>query len=146
MWLLYVSIKEYVQTYSLVWPFLTPVRRLECHNFSPQPRTAILAAFSPLKRSHMRRRLTAVLAQWDSSPYSPERATRYGGQTSLKRKIFRLYIFLYVPESYERKMILISPLCSCFKGGIASFWARNNHEKLCRTFEGRSVRFTIFDF
>ena len=60
MWLLYVSIKKYVQTYSLVWSFLTPVRRLECHNFSPHARTAILAAFSPLQRSHMRRHLTAV--------------------------------------------------------------------------------------
>ena len=60
MWLLYVSIKKYVQTYSLVWSFLTPVRRFECLNLNPRGRSAILAAFSPLQRSHMRRRLTAV--------------------------------------------------------------------------------------
>ena len=63
MWLLYVSIKKYVQTYSLVWSFLTPVRRFECLNLNPRGRSAILAAFSPLQRSHMRRRLTAVLGR-----------------------------------------------------------------------------------
>ena len=74
MWLLDVSLKEYVQTHSLVWSFLTPVRRLECHNFSPQARTAILAAFSPLQRSHMRRRLTAV---FHAPTHAPHMDTRW---------------------------------------------------------------------
>ena len=61
-----VSITKDVQTYSLVWSFLTPVKRLECHNLNPRGRTAILTAFPAfsdafsLQRSHMRRRLTAV--------------------------------------------------------------------------------------
>ena len=63
MWLLYVSIKKYVQTYSLVWSFLTPVRRFEPTRFGRLFATPTLAHAQTFDRCVEHPQQTTVLTK-----------------------------------------------------------------------------------